>query len=57
MYFISVFCRFWKQLLKFSENLRTFSHPDKNKWSEGLDLILSQTEKMKHIDNEILIFK
>ncbi|WAR20632.1 EMARD-like protein [Mya arenaria] len=30
--------RFWKSVLKLCENLRTFTHHDKNKWTEGEEL-------------------
>ncbi|XP_052769131.1 endoplasmic reticulum membrane-associated RNA degradation protein-like isoform X2 [Mya arenaria] len=29
--------KFWKSVLKLCENLRTFTHHDKNKWTEGED--------------------
>ncbi|XP_045165524.2 endoplasmic reticulum membrane-associated RNA degradation protein-like isoform X2 [Mercenaria mercenaria] len=38
--------RFWKRSLQFCENLRTCSQPDKNKWTDGLDLISQYTKSL-----------
>lgn len=38
--------RFWRTCLQFCENLRTCSQLDKNKWSEGLDLIQQFTNTL-----------
>ena len=38
--------RMWKGLLQCCENLRTYTHPEKNKWTEGLELINKHVEQM-----------
>ncbi|NXY85680.1 EMARD protein, partial [Alcedo cyanopectus] len=52
------YLKFWKSILKYTENLVTYTSPEKNKWDETMDLTNKVLIKIrKNIDRNLMLMQ